>query len=66
MKQPNTSSENCRDSSQAAQVRHPKRGAIPSPLSDIEKAPIFSPNQGIEVEEQPSSASESAAPERKG
>jgi hypothetical protein len=47
-------------------VQHPKRGAIPSPLSDIEKAPIFAPNQGTEVEEQTSSVSESDAPERKG
>jgi hypothetical protein len=47
-------------------VQHPKRGAIPSPLSDIEKAPIFVPNQGPEAEEQTSSASEIGVPERKG
>jgi hypothetical protein len=64
VKQPNTSSEDHRDSSQVTQVQHPKRGAIPSPLSDIEKAPIFAPNQGTEAEEQTSSASESAT--RKG
>lgn len=61
MKQANTSSENHGDASQVTQVKHPKRGAIPSPLADIEKAPIFAPDQGTEAEEQSSSASESTA-----
>jgi hypothetical protein len=64
MKQPNTSSEKDRDPSQATPVRHPKRGAIPSPPSDIEKAPIFAPNQGPEDQEQTSLASESDASNR--
>jgi hypothetical protein len=66
MNQPDTSSEERRGPSQAAQVQHPKRGAIPSPPSDIEKAPIFVPNQGPEDQEQTPSASESDASNRNG
>ena len=69
MKQPKTSSKEHGDLSRAAKVQHPKRGAIPTPLSDIEKAPVFAPvfapvsapdsapNQGPEDQEQTSLAS---------
>jgi hypothetical protein len=66
VKQPDKSSEQHIDSSQSPQVQHPKRGAIPSPLSDIKKAPIFAPNQGTEVEQQTSSAVDRSVPESKG
>jgi hypothetical protein len=65
VKEPDTSSGKHEDSPQVTQVQHPKRGAIPSPISDIEKAPIFTP-KGSEVEEQTSQAQELDAPERKG
>jgi hypothetical protein len=65
MKPPIPSGEDHSDPSQATQVRHPRRGAIPSPRADIEQAPLFVPHGGTEDEGQTSAVPESDTLNRK-